>query len=183
MSILRRKFSVSGEQSISAGGLRTIVTHKTVLRADLDMTGAASIRIDQHRADRRGIRIADRQFLKAVIAHQLVTGLFGVSRFWIRIDRTRRPQRFFYITPASLFRFRVGALSRQGRGAEQSPIEPRIDPGQGMGYSARVISANDLRGLRLPTCILKGELRRSRPGDELRVGYGRARAPTNQNDE
>jgi len=94
--------------------------------------------IHEHRTNRRGEWIVDRQSFESVIADKLRCGVSGEFRFRAGIDNAGSKQRVFYIMPASRARMRVGAFLRDGRCLHQSGVDVSIDP---------AIRINDLPGI------------------------------------
>lgn len=124
---------------------------------------AVSVSVNEHSSDRRFVRIAHLQLSKAVILHQLLSGIRRVGRFRIRPDHARRDERFFHVLPASKSRPRIGPLPSDARGPHQFRIDPRIDMSKGVHNSHFPMAANDPGGSHFARALLVHETR-------LRVG-------------
>src|SRR5664279_2336728 len=75
---------VNTNESSPTSVLRPEIADEPGLRSDLDVAGIApAFVVNEHRANRRRIRIANWQFLETVVSHQLVASLLGQLRLGI----------------------------------------------------------------------------------------------------
>src|SRR5258708_2902764 len=104
----------------------------------------SSVAVNEDRADRCGIRIADRQTSESVTAHQLVAGFGCVGSLWIGIDHAGGDQRRFHIMPAVRLRIRTRALlSERGR-AREFRVETRFNFRERMNDRLAPVMPNNL---------------------------------------
>jgi len=95
------QLSVNTQQGTARWGFRAEIADETVPRAEFDMADAPGGSVHQHRTDRRGEWIADRQSFESVIADELLGSVPSELALWARIDNTRSKQCVLYIMPAS----------------------------------------------------------------------------------
>jgi hypothetical protein len=164
---------VNANQRTTRRSLRVEITGESVFRSDLHMPGRAARPIDQHCAQWGFVRIAHRQLLESVVAHELVAGLLRHGRFRVGSHRTRGKQSFFHIAPASRSRTGVGTFIGDGSGASQFGIETRIHFCKRRHDPVFSKMVDDRRGGHLPCRIFVNEARLRR-GQNCRL-HGRRR--------
>src|SRR4030095_16831811 len=125
------EFSVNREKRIETAIVAVIVAHEAVRGPNLNVS-MVPVSVNEHRADRRLVRIADWQAFESVALHQLIAGFSRVGCLGIGIDHARRKQGVLHIMPALLLRFRMRALLRERRGAGKFRIEAGINFGKRM---------------------------------------------------
>ena len=119
-----------------------IIANKPIARPDFNVPVIA-VAINQNRANRRLVGIADRQALESVFSHQLVTGLRGVGSFWIGTDHSGRDQRGLHVMPALSLRFSMGSLLGKRGSLGQFRIQSRINFSEWMNDRLAPVMTNN----------------------------------------
>src|SRR6202040_3206199 len=132
------QLGVNAQQRTARWRFRPEIADEPVPRAQLNMTDAAGGAIHEHRTNRRGEWIADRQSFESVIADELLGSIPDEFGLRARFDNARSKQCVFYIMPASRARMRVGAFLCDGGSLHQSAVDVLID---------LAIRVNDLIGV------------------------------------
>src|SRR6266852_3809938 len=94
-----RELPVNCHQRIKATIFAVVIADEAIFRPDLDVA-AGPIAINQYRAERSRVGIADRQSPEAVITYQFFAGLGRIGGLWIGIDYAGRNESLFHIMPA-----------------------------------------------------------------------------------
>ena len=99
-----------------------VIAHETVLGPNLNVS-VVPVSVNEHRADRRLIGIADGETLESIVVHQLIAGFSRVCRLGIGIDDAGGEQGVLHVMPTLLLR----AFFRERRRAREFWIETRIN--------------------------------------------------------
>ena len=121
-----------------------IIADEPIFRPNFDVA-VGNVSVDQNRADRRRIRIVNRELRKAVGMNQFVSGFGSELRFRIRTNRSRSKERFLHVVPAASLRASIGAFLRDRCRPHQFWIDTRIDMSKRMNDWTLPIMPNDAR--------------------------------------
>ena len=116
------------------------------------------VAVNQDRAHRGRVRIANWQSFESVTAHEFVAGFGRVSRLWIGTDHARGDQRVFYIVPAVRLRVRMRALLGECGRLGKFRIEPGIDFRKRMNDRFSPVMMDDPNGGDSPRAVLVNKL-------------------------
>ncbi len=118
-----------------------------------------ALAVDDDRAERGGIRVANGKLLEAVIANEFLSRLAGVIRLRIRADRACGKESFFHVMPAARPGMRIRALLGNGGSAPETRVDSGIDRSRRMNFRDK-IAPDDAR-------------RTNRPGTGMIIKSGR----------